>query len=69
MTNDLHIEPQRMLTLPDDLRQAIERALSSVPAPRWMRAAQELSQRYRGARPANAQPLATARERRWATRH
>jgi len=58
MTNDLHIEPQRMLTLPDDLRQAIERALSSVPAPRWMRAAQELSQRYRGARPANAQPLA-----------
>jgi ribosomal protein RSM22 (predicted rRNA methylase) len=58
MTDDLHIEPQRMLSLPDDLCQAIERALSSVPAPRWMRAAQELSQRYRGARPANAQPLA-----------
>jgi ribosomal protein RSM22 (predicted rRNA methylase) len=63
MTNDPHVEPQRMLTLPDDLRQAIERALAAVPAARWMRAAQQLSERYRGARPANEQPLATgARE-------
>jgi ribosomal protein RSM22 (predicted rRNA methylase) len=52
-----------MLTLPDDLRRAIERALSTVPAPSWLHAAQELSERYRGARPANAQPLAAgARE-------
>ena len=50
----------RMLSLPDDLRQAIERALSSVPAARWIHAAQELSERYRGARPANEQPLAAS---------
>src|SRR5262245_9563352 len=63
MTGNPHIEPQRILTLPDDLRQAIERALASVSAARWMHAAQELSERYRGARPANEQPLAAgARE-------
>jgi len=55
--------PSRMLSLPDDLRQAIERALASVPAARWIHAAQELSERYRGARPANERPLAAgARE-------
>jgi len=63
MTNDPHIEPQHMLTLPDDLRRAIERALAAVPAPSWLHAAQELSERYRGARPVNQQPLAAgARE-------
>jgi len=63
MTANEHTTPQHMLTLPNDLRQAIEQALSAVPAARWMRAAQELSERYRGARPANERPLAAgARE-------
>ncbi len=48
-----------MLELPADLRMAIERALAEVPAQRWMRAAHDLSERYRGARPPNRQPLAT----------
>lgn len=39
-----------MLSLPADLREAIERALASVPAARWMRAAQALSERYRAPR-------------------
>jgi ribosomal protein RSM22 (predicted rRNA methylase) len=37
----------RTLTLPEELRAAIERALSAIPAARWARAAQELSARYR----------------------
>ncbi len=48
-----------IIKLPNDLIAAIERALASVPAQRWVRAAQELSERYRGPRPANRQPLAT----------
>lgn len=51
--------PSPILKLPNDLVAAIERALASVPAPRWIRAAQELSERYRGPRPANRQALAT----------
>lgn len=51
--------PAPILHLPNDLVAAIERALASVPAQRWVRAAQELSERYRGPRPANRQPLAT----------
>ena len=47
-----------MLELPDDLRSAIEQALASTPTERWVRAAQELSERYRGPRE-GAQPLAT----------
>lgn len=45
------LQPSHMLTLPGDLRTAIERALAAVPAPRWVGAAQQLSQRYRGVRP------------------
>lgn len=56
MTDEL--QPGQMLTLPNDLRAAIEQALAAAPAPRWVRAAQALSERYRGARPANRQPLA-----------
>jgi ribosomal protein RSM22 (predicted rRNA methylase) len=41
---------ERILALPDDLREAVEQALAGVPATRWMRAAQELSERYRGPR-------------------
>jgi ribosomal protein RSM22 (predicted rRNA methylase) len=39
-----------MLDLPVDLRDAIARALATVPATRWLRAAQALSQRYRAPR-------------------
>jgi ribosomal protein RSM22 (predicted rRNA methylase) len=49
----------RTLSLPNDLREAIEQALAAAPAGRWVRAAQELSERYRGDRPSNQQPLAT----------
>lgn len=40
----------RILTLPDELRAAVERELAAAPAARWVRAAQELSERYRGPR-------------------
>lgn len=53
-----HPELLPMLELPDDLRSAIEQALASTPTERWVRAAQELSERYRGPRE-GAQPLAT----------
>src|SRR5689334_13535491 len=52
----------RTLVLPDDLRQSIERALAGMPAAGWLRAAQQLSERYRGARPANAEPLAAGEQ-------
>lgn len=49
-----------MLELPQDLRAAVERALGAVPAARWMREAQELSERYRDPREgAPARPLAS----------
>lgn len=51
--------PAPILHLPNDLVAAIERALASVPAQRWVRAAHELSERYRGPRPTNRQLLAT----------
>lgn len=60
-----HTEPARplhrqMLELPAELRAAVERALGGQPAPRWVRAAQELSERYRDPRAgAPAQPLAS----------
>ena len=38
---------QPMLTLPVDLRDAIARSLAAAPRARWMREAQELSERYR----------------------
>jgi ribosomal protein RSM22 (predicted rRNA methylase) len=48
----------RTLTLPDELQQAVERALATVSPVRWMRAAQELSERYRAPRGPDAPPLA-----------
>ncbi|GAB4211979.1 MAG: small ribosomal subunit Rsm22 family protein [Roseiflexaceae bacterium] len=49
-----------MLELPADLRTAVERALGTAPAARWMREAQELSERYRDPRAgAPARPLAS----------
>ncbi len=49
----------RTLTLPDDLRAAIERALAATPAAHWVREAQELSERYRTRRPAEQPALAS----------
>ena len=40
----------RILTLPDELRAAVERARAAAPAARWVRAAQELSGRCRSMR-------------------
>jgi ribosomal protein RSM22 (predicted rRNA methylase) len=48
-----------MLSLPNDLHDAIVSALAVVPAPRWIRAAQLLSERYRAPRLAAAEPLAS----------
>ncbi len=48
---------QRSLTLPKDLHQAIARTLAAAPKARWMRQAQELSERYRA--PRDTQPLAS----------
>ncbi|KAB8144327.1 rRNA methyltransferase [Chloroflexia bacterium SDU3-3] len=47
-----------MLTLPDDLAQAIRRQLDEQPEARWVREAQALSERYRGDRRQQA-PLAS----------
>ncbi|MEO7909769.1 MAG: small ribosomal subunit Rsm22 family protein [Roseiflexaceae bacterium] len=47
------------LSLPDDLHDAIARALAAVPTVRWVREAQLLSERYRAPRTAQAAPLAT----------
>src|SRR5262245_14339078 len=60
--NDEPSRTQGMLVLPNDLYRAIGRALAAVPPARWMRAAQALSERYRGPREAQDQPLATTRE-------
>ena len=49
----------RTLSLPDDLHDAITRALATVPSARWVREAQLLSERYRAPRTAQAAPLAT----------
>jgi ribosomal protein RSM22 (predicted rRNA methylase) len=49
----------RTLSLPNDLHDAIARALAAVPPARWMREAQLLSERYRAPRTAQAGPLAT----------
>src|SRR5262245_4622792 len=51
-----------MLTLPVDLRDAIAGALAKAPAARWMRAAQELSERYRLPRAASTGALASGEE-------
>lgn len=51
--------PPRMLTLPDDLREGIERALATTSSVRWMREAQALSERYRAPRTSDSPPLAT----------
>jgi ribosomal protein RSM22 (predicted rRNA methylase) len=48
-----------MLSLPNDLHDAIAGALAAVPAARWVRAAQLLSERYRAARMAPAKPIAS----------
>jgi ribosomal protein RSM22 (predicted rRNA methylase) len=48
-----------MLTLPNDLEDAIARALAAVPTARWMRAAQLLSERYRAPREALHEPIAS----------
>lgn len=47
-----------ILSLPPDLRGAIEQALAAVPARRWLAAAQQLSERYRAERA--VQPAALA---------
>jgi ribosomal protein RSM22 (predicted rRNA methylase) len=49
----------RTLSLPDDLYDAIARALASVPPARWVREAQRLSERYRAPRTAPGAPIAT----------
>jgi ribosomal protein RSM22 (predicted rRNA methylase) len=49
----------RTLSLPDDLHDAITQALAAVPAARWVREAQLLSERYRAPRTTQAGPLAT----------
>src|SRR6266545_2556390 len=49
----------RTLSLPDDLHDAITRALATVPPARWVREAQLLSERYRAPRTAPGAPLAT----------
>ena len=49
----------RTLSLPDDLHDAIARALATVPPARWVREAQLLSERYRAPRAGQAGPLAT----------
>ncbi len=49
----------RTLSLPEDLHDAIARALMAVPPARWVREAQLLSERYRAPRTAQAAPLAT----------
>ncbi len=49
----------RTLSLPDDLHDAIARALAAVPTARWVREAQLLSERYRAPRTAQGAPLAT----------
>jgi ribosomal protein RSM22 (predicted rRNA methylase) len=48
-----------MLTLPDDLCDAIMQALAVVPATRWIYEAQLLSQRYRAARISADAPIAS----------
>jgi ribosomal protein RSM22 (predicted rRNA methylase) len=49
----------RTLSLPGDLHDAIARALAAVPAARWVREAQLLSERYRAPRTAPGTSLAT----------
>jgi ribosomal protein RSM22 (predicted rRNA methylase) len=59
MSDQPSLAPGQILSLPADLHAAIERTLAAVPAARWLREAQALSERYRGPR-ANAAPaLAT----------
>jgi ribosomal protein RSM22 (predicted rRNA methylase) len=58
MTDYSSSEPRTILTLPDDLRAAIERMLAGVPAERWVRDAQALSERYRRPRAASQGALA-----------
>jgi ribosomal protein RSM22 (predicted rRNA methylase) len=52
-------QASRTLSLPDDLHDAIARALAAVPAARWLREAQLLSERYRAPRAVQAAPLAS----------
>jgi ribosomal protein RSM22 (predicted rRNA methylase) len=49
----------RTLSLPDDLHDAIASALAAVPTARWVREAQQLSERYRAPRVGSGAPLAT----------
>jgi ribosomal protein RSM22 (predicted rRNA methylase) len=48
-----------MIELPPDLHAAIAQALASIPAARWVRAAQALSERYRSPRDTEAGALAS----------
>jgi ribosomal protein RSM22 (predicted rRNA methylase) len=48
-----------MLELPRELRDAIAQALATTPAPRWINAAQALSERYRGERSTRSAALAS----------
>lgn len=54
-------DPPRTIILPDDLRAAITRALATEPAPRWLRAAQALSETYRAAQSGGPLPPAIDR--------
>jgi ribosomal protein RSM22 (predicted rRNA methylase) len=51
-----------MISLPHQLETAISSALKSVPAPRWERAAQAISERYRAERHGGEQALVAGRE-------
>lgn len=53
--------PPRTITLPDELHAAIARALATEPAPRWLRAAQALSETYRAAQSGGSLPPAIDR--------
>ena len=46
------------IELPEELHAAIAQVLAATPPARWIQAAQELSERYRGARDPQAAPLA-----------
>jgi ribosomal protein RSM22 (predicted rRNA methylase) len=60
MSDQPQLAPGQILRLPADLHAAIERALAAVPAARWQREAQALSERYRGPHENKALALATS---------
>jgi ribosomal protein RSM22 (predicted rRNA methylase) len=53
-----HLDPTDMLELPMALREGIAAALAEVPSPRWLRAAQGVSERYRAERSGGETALA-----------